>query len=178
MLVRGPATIVAPDPWQRELPGGDSVAFDNGSFGCEKHFDHSCPKDATCNPPRPEAMPCPDELLPRLAPGVAPTRRDKADCFLGDVEVACPPDLVPPAATQIDDPEHATARIVFLDDARGCQRRWRDDCDPGVKCNPPEPEPVACPDELLPTLTTGEEPAKKPDGSCWWGERRVRCVAR
>ena len=72
--VQCPATIVAPDPAVIEH-GSQSIHFDWVSFRCKTGD---------------ELEPCPDALLPRLAPGVEPTRQNGSDCALGDVRVACP----------------------------------------------------------------------------------------
>jgi hypothetical protein len=72
--VHCPATIVAPDP-DFIAHGDERIDFDPLTFKCKTD-------DRT--------EPCPDALLPHLAPGVEPTRQNGADCALGDVRVACP----------------------------------------------------------------------------------------
>jgi len=45
---------------------------------------------------------------------------------------------------------------IELDASLTCTEYFRDDCDPGVKCNPPEPRPVTpCPPELHPRAAPG-----------------------
>lgn len=104
----------------------------------------------TWNPPGPDPQPAPPDAA-----------RD------GDLEL--------PRATSMPDPTNADAEIRFRAHSQDCWRSYQMDCPPGAKCNPPPPEPVACPDELLPTLVNGEVPSTKDDGTCWWGDRRVRC---
>jgi hypothetical protein len=86
--VRCPPTIVAPATPHRQ-DGRVHLAFDEGTFGCSTWEEMSCPPGATCNPPPPQPIDCPPEMLPTLAPGVAPTAQ-KDGCFLGDVPVTCP----------------------------------------------------------------------------------------
>ncbi len=168
----GGPTIVEPRP-NDTVSGRVHTQFDPGQMACTEWEDMTCPPDATCNPPPPRQVPCPDDLLPSLAPGVAPTSRKGGECFLGEVEVACPTaEVTGPAVTQVPDGDHA--RLVRRDDG-SCWRQFDDDCDPGVKCNPPEPEPAPCPDALLPAVVNGKSPKRKKDGTCWWGNTQVRC---
>ncbi len=69
--------------------GGAWTSLQIGSLHCLQGVKMKCPPRAFCNPPPPRTVPCPPELLPKLRAGVAPTRRDGAHCFYGDVEVAC-----------------------------------------------------------------------------------------
>jgi hypothetical protein len=173
-LVRCPPTIALPEPRTRRL-GRAHVAISDHTFGCETWEDMSCPPGATCNPPPPEPVACPDDLLPRLLPGIAPTARPDDGCLLGEVRVVCPEDLARPAQTTIPDPDDARARIIFHGQTQDCWRHFSPSCPPRARCNPPPPRPVACPDELLPTLVNGAAPTRKDDGTCWWGAKRVRC---
>lgn len=67
-----------------------------------------------------------------------------------------------PAVTWAPDPAHpdqlvpsvrevvkAHSTVKLLPDLT-CMEYFRDDCEPGVKCNPPEPAVVPCPPELAP----------------------------
>ncbi len=67
----------------------NNVFLQLGTMKCKEGHTMHCPKGASCNPPPPTPVPCPAELLPKLAPGVKPTRREGANCFYGEVQVAC-----------------------------------------------------------------------------------------
>jgi hypothetical protein len=85
----------------------------------------------------------------------------------------CPTgELSGPAVKEIKDGEHAK---IVLRDSGECWREYKSECDPGVKCNPPEPVKVACPDALLPAVVNGKQPTKNKDGTCTWGNTQVRC---
>src|SRR5438874_9139077 len=65
--VRCPPNVVLPD-FGASVPSGDGkIIFDDFTFGCELEESFSCPQGATCNPPEPRSVACPDELLPKLA---------------------------------------------------------------------------------------------------------------
>lgn len=175
-LVKGPANAALPDP-QSIDKGGKHVRLDENWFKCQEWEDMSCPPGATCNPPPPTDVPCPDALLPSLLPGIAPTSKKSGECFLGEVEVACPKgDLSAPAVASIDDPSGKFDSIYIDPSSFDCLGDVHVDCDPGDKCNPPAPQKVSpCPDALLPTLVNGDKPTKKKDGTCWWNTTQVRC---
>jgi hypothetical protein len=65
--------------------------FNPWSRSCEEHYEVNCPPPevATCNPPMPRPIPCPDALLPTLI-GVEPTKKAKGECWWNDLQVACP----------------------------------------------------------------------------------------
>jgi hypothetical protein len=86
--VRCPPNLIAPDPAFTRI-GDQNVGFDEATFACHSWVDISCPPEVSCNPPPPQPMACPEELLPRLAPKVKPTRKKKGKCYLGKVRVAC-----------------------------------------------------------------------------------------
>ena len=52
---------------------------------------------------------------------------------------------------------------------------WMVRCPEGMSCNPPPPKPVACPDELLPSLAPKVKPTKKKKGKCYLGTLQVKC---
>jgi hypothetical protein len=176
-LVKGPANAELPSPMTIDKGGGKHINLDESWFKCEEWEDMSCPPGATCNPPPPQEVPCPDALLPKLVPGVAPTSRKNKECFLGEVEVACPAgDLSPPAVASIADPSGKYDSIYIDTQSFDCWGEQNVQCDPGDKCNPPAPSKVSpCPDALLPTLVNGDKPTKKKDGTCWWKTTQVRC---
>lgn len=137
-----PPTVALPR--RRQIhKGGMITSLDDRTLTCGRRQEMSCPGGASCNPPGPEPVACPQSLLPTLMPGVVPTSRKKGECFLGDVEVACQTSL-----DQVPDPDHPGATIRYRARSKDCWRTWPSECDPGVKCNPPEPEQVPCPDAL------------------------------
>jgi hypothetical protein len=85
----GGPTGILPDPDSVSIPGG-SISLQYGTLHCLKGQFMKCPPGVMCNPPPPETIPCPPELLPKLSPGVPPTKRDGLHCWYGSVEVACP----------------------------------------------------------------------------------------
>ena len=60
-----------------------------GNMTCAESHTMHCPKGAFCNPPPPTPVPCPPELLLKLAPGVKPTRTEGNACFYDRVRVSC-----------------------------------------------------------------------------------------
>lgn len=46
--------------WVYSYESGDQIYYDDGS--CELHEAIDCPRDATCNPPPPQKVACPDGL--------------------------------------------------------------------------------------------------------------------
>ena len=87
--VRCPPNIVLPDPQSKPTDGG-SISFDEGLMTCTEWVDMQCPEGMSCNPPPPQPVACPDELLPTLAPKVKPTKKKKGACYLGKLKVRCP----------------------------------------------------------------------------------------
>ncbi|MEZ4225083.1 MAG: hypothetical protein R3B13_29285 [Polyangiaceae bacterium] len=68
----------------------DNVFMNLADLSCRKSFPAThCPPGASCNPPPPQPVPCPQALLPSLAPGFSPTKRDGGRCYYGSVEVRC-----------------------------------------------------------------------------------------
>lgn len=88
------AKLIAPDP-SFKAGNGATISLNQDTWTCEEQLHNDCPPGARCNPPPPEPVPCPDDLLPSLAPGVAETARKNGECFLDDVEVKCPDGLKP-----------------------------------------------------------------------------------
>jgi hypothetical protein len=91
----GGPTGILPDPDSVAIPGG-SISLQYGTLVCLQGHFVKCPPGVMCNPPPPETVPCPPELLPKLSPGVKPTKRDGARCWFGQVEVACPASTTAP----------------------------------------------------------------------------------
>jgi hypothetical protein len=90
--VRCPAggpTVILPEPSSTKV-AGKNVSLRFGSLDCHSYVDHKCPPNVACNPPPPEPITCPPELMPKLAGGAKPTKVDGARCFFGKIEVACP----------------------------------------------------------------------------------------
>lgn len=85
-----PPNIAAPAETQRQGDGNLRISFEYNRFGCQSWEDIQCPTGATCNPPPPRPVPCPEEMLPTLVPGAEPTAKKDGDCFVGEVEVRCP----------------------------------------------------------------------------------------
>jgi hypothetical protein len=90
--VRCPAsgpTVILPEPSSIKTATG-SVSLQYGSLKCLQYVDVDCPPEVNCNPPKPDVVPCPASLMPKLAAGVKPTKKDQQHCWFGAAEVACP----------------------------------------------------------------------------------------
>lgn len=85
----GGPTAIVPEPSSIKVAGG-SIGLRYGSLDCHRYEDMHCPPSVACNPPPPEPVTCPKELMPKLAAGVKPTKRDGTRCWFGAVEVTCP----------------------------------------------------------------------------------------
>lgn len=91
-LVRCPQngpTAILPDPLMVDS-GSSKVRLAEASLTCDQSFTIDCPPGAYCNPPPPKHIDCPASLMPKLAPGVKPTKRAGNRCWFDVVEVACP----------------------------------------------------------------------------------------
>lgn len=83
------ATITMATPTARR----DGITFDPWTMTCMQFFDMSCDPDTKCNPPPPQRVPCPNDLMPTLRADLEPIRRDTR-CLWHvaggeDLEVAC-----------------------------------------------------------------------------------------
>ena len=85
----GGPTALLPDPTSIRR-GDEHVSLRIGDLTCLHGHDTPCAPGVNCNPPPPESVPCPPELLPRLAPGVKPTKSNGGRCWFDAVEVVCP----------------------------------------------------------------------------------------
>jgi hypothetical protein len=85
-------TLIRPKDQSVSLPGGGNIWLsDDGTFTCRKTFPKmACPAGASCNPPPPQDVDCPTELLPELAPDVKPSKKLGDKCMLGEIRVVCP----------------------------------------------------------------------------------------
>jgi hypothetical protein len=93
----GGPTGILPDPDSITVAGGGSISLQYGTLRCLQSGPPTvCPKGVMCNPPPPETVTCPDALMPKLSPGVVPTKRDGAHCWFGSAEVACPASTTAP----------------------------------------------------------------------------------
>jgi hypothetical protein len=81
--VRCPPNITLPDPMNAL-----GVEFDQYNLRCVTVEDTHCPEGATCNPPPPQPVACPDALLPHPMPKVKVKHKGKK-CFIGKLQVAC-----------------------------------------------------------------------------------------
>jgi hypothetical protein len=89
--VRCPPNIILPEPQGTTYDdGGGGVRFDEGMMACVEWVNMQCPEGMSCNPPPPQPVACPDELLPSLAPKVKPSKKKKGKCYLGTLRVRCP----------------------------------------------------------------------------------------
>ena len=115
---------------------------------------------------------CPEELLTKPPPGTPVYENSLSECrTLGGKRVRCPPNVTLPSSGHVNGLVH-----VALDDNTLSCHTWTDyTCDPNVTCNPPHPEPIACPDDLLPRLLPGVAPTAKKNGQCFLGDTRVAC---
>lgn len=128
----------------------------------------SCPADATCNPPPPTKIDCPDDLtqldwdhwkaqLGRVENGTcvetqAPIcAKDKEICDeQPPVPVSCPDDLTKLAFDRYvptkNNETEVTTRIVRRQNGT-CWEQEEGNCPPNVPCNPPAPRPIDCPED-------------------------------
>jgi len=63
--VRCPPNLVLADPSYKTV-NGENISFDTSTFACHSWHEIHCPEGASCNPPPPQPMACPDDLLPTL----------------------------------------------------------------------------------------------------------------
>jgi hypothetical protein len=85
----GPTAILADVDSVKD--GDGSIELGKPSLKCFRRPPPiKCPPGVSCNPPAMETVPCPAALMPKLAAGLQPTKRDGARCWFGAVEVACP----------------------------------------------------------------------------------------
>lgn len=82
----GGAPIVLPETTDDGLVGLRTDSLTCIQFSVAK----TCPPGIHCNPPPPKTVPCPPALLPKLAPGVKPTKVDGTHCEYSGVVVKCP----------------------------------------------------------------------------------------
>lgn len=98
-------------PDRMEVPGGYIKRDANDS--CRKYFKSSCPEGARCNPPRPQWVACPPELLNWAKPGEKVERRDDGTCHVY-YNVTCPEGATcnPPPPKRVRCPDDMPSQLI------------------------------------------------------------------
>lgn len=165
--------LLVPDPSSTKTHDGHTIQLES-DLSCLQYFHVQCDPGEKCNPPAPEPVPCPSAIRPRLALETLPTRSDSGRCWWNDIEVTCPAGMVKGNLALPETREQGTiylheGELLCFDDPP------YDPCPPEVDCNPPPPQQVPCPRELLPTLIGDAQPNRTDGDRCFWDDIEVRC---
>jgi hypothetical protein len=123
---------------------------------------------------------CPEHVLPP-APSDRLIHQQGAFCFPvgasgGRGRVTCPPGGPTVAFAEIRDKELGAGKHVgFREWDLSCDTWVETRCSPDRTCNPPPPQPIECPEEMLPRLINGAKPTSQKDGKCFWESYQVSC---